>query len=333
MRILIAFLVLLPAIAGAELLPEALGEFERKSMEAAQPAEAELDREFGFEQREVARYVAPDGSAVQITATLFADDTGAFSAFQWSQPARGEAVELGERALKEGDRTLIHFGNYVVEMQGAQPLDDNVELMLTYLPRMRMTADPPLVEHVPDDDLIARSQRHILGPVALEKLAPEVPPSVAAFRFGTEAQFARYQTPEGELRLLLFGYPSPQIARGQIEEFNKLGGGVAKRVRSMIAFVAAPASPDAAERLLAKVQYSLEVTMTPQERPGRHDNLGNLIFDIVLLCVVLVSLMIVGGLLVAGARIMAGRYAPSSIFASHEESGLTRLDIDNIPKI
>jgi hypothetical protein len=333
MRKLIAFLVLLPAIAGAELLPEALGEFERKSMEAAQPAEAELFREFGFEQSETARYVAPDGSAVQITASRFVDDTGAFSAFQWSQPARGEVVEFGERALKEGDRTLIHFGNYVVEMRGAQPLDDNVELMLTYLPRMRMTPDPPLAERVPGDNLIAHSQRHILGPVALQKLAPEVPPSVAAFRFGTEAQFARYQTPEGELRLVLFGYPSPQIARGQIEEFNKLDGGVAKRVRSMIAFVAAPASPDAAERLLAKVQYSVEVTMTPQERPGRHDNLSNLILDIVLLCVVLVSLMIVGGLLVAGARIMAGRYAPSSIFASHEESGLTRLDIDNLPKI
>jgi hypothetical protein len=169
--------------------------------------------------------------------------------------------------------------------------------------------------------------------VGLQKLAPEVPPSVAAFRFGTEAQFARYQTPAGELRLILFGYPSPQIARGQIEEFNKLDSGVAKRVRSMIAFVASPASPDEAERLLAKVQYSVEVTMTPQERPGRHDNLGNLVLDIVLLCVVLASLMIVGGLLVAGARIMAGRYAPSSIFATHDESDMTRLDIDNLPKL
>jgi hypothetical protein len=333
MRKLIAFLLLLPAAAGAELLPEALGEFERKSMEAYQPAEAEVFREFGFEQGEKARYATAAGLSVEITALRFADDTGAFSAFQWKQPAQGEAVAFGERALKSGDRTLIHFGNYLLEMEGAQPLDDNIELMLAYLPRVQMTPDPPLIEHVPADGLIEHSQRHVLGPVALEKLAPEVPPSVAAFRFGTEAQFARYRSPAGELRLILFGYPSSQIARGQLEEFAKLQTGVVKRVRSMIAFVAAPPSADEAERLLAKVQYAMEVTMTPQEQMSRHDNLGNLILDIVLLCAVLIALMIVGGVLVAGTRIMAGRYAPRSIFAVHDGSEMTRLDIDNPPKL
>lgn len=333
MRKLIAFLLLVPAIAGAQLLPEALGEFERKSVQVSQPADVDLFREFGFEEGETARYVAPDGSAVTFTASRFADDTGAFSAFQWMQPPQGEPVEFGERALRSGNRTLIHFGNYFVEMEGAQPLDENVELMLTYLPRVHMTPDPPLFEHVPNEDLIPHSQRHILGPVALQKLAPEVPPSVAAFRFGTEAQFARYDTPAGEHRLVLFGYPSSQIARGQYEEFAKLDSGVAKRVRSMVAFVASPASPDEAERLLAKVQYSVEITMTPHENPNRHDNLGNLILDIVLLCLVLAVLMIVGGILVAGARIAAGRYAPSSIFAAPDDSGMTRLDIDNLPRL
>ena len=205
--------------------------------------------------------------------------------------------------------------------------------MLTYLPRVHMTPDPPVVEHVPTDGLIGHSQRHILGPVVLEKLAPEVPPSVAAFRFGTEAQFARYRAPAGELRLILFSFPSSQIARGQIDEFYKLQTGMAKRVGSIIAFVASPASPDDAERLLAKVQYSMEVTVTPQEQNDRHDNLGNLILDIVMLCGVLIALMIVGGVLVAGARIMAGRYAPGSIFAVQEGSEMTRLNIDNLPKL
>ena len=205
--------------------------------------------------------------------------------------------------------------------------------MLAYLPRVHMTPDPPVVEHVPTDGLIGHSQRHILGPVVLQKLAPEVPPSVAAFRFGTEAHFARYRAPAGELRLILFSYPSSQIARGQFDEFSKLQTGMAKRVGSIIAFVASPASPDDAERLLAKVQYSMEVTVTPQEQNDRHDNLGNLILDIVMLCGVLIVLMIVGGVLVAGARIMAGRYAPGSIFAVQEGSEMTRLNIDNLPKL
>ena len=49
-----------------------------------------------------------------------------------------------------------------------------------------------------------------------------------------------------------------KIARGQFEEFAKLDTGLAKRVRSIIAFVPAPASPDEAERLLAKVQNKVD---------------------------------------------------------------------------
>jgi hypothetical protein len=333
MRRHIAFLLLCPAVVAAQLLPEALGEFARKSVEARQPAEPEVFREFGFEQAETAVYTTPDGSTVNVTASRFADDTGALSAYQWKQPASAEPVEFGERALRSGDRMLIHFGNYVVEMEGVQPLEDNIELMLTYLPRVHMTPDPPLLGHVPEDARIVYSQRHLLGPVGLAKLVPEVPPSVAAFRYGTEAQFARYQSPAGELRLILFSYPSSQIARGQFEEFAKLETGLAKRVRSIVAFVPSPSSADEAERLLAKVQYSVEVTMTPQEQRDRHDNLGTLILDIVLLCGVLIALMFVGGVLVAGTRIVAGRYAPNSIFASHDGSEMTRLDIDRIPKL
>jgi hypothetical protein len=72
--------------------------------------------------------------------------------------------------------------------------------------------------------------------------------------------------------------------------------------------------------------------MTPQEQADRHDNLGNLILDVVLLCLVLIALMIVGGVLVAGTRILAGRYAPGSIFAIQEGSEMTRLNIDNLHK-
>ena len=87
MRKLIAFLLLLPAIAAAELLPEALGRIRaQESSRPYQPAEPEIFQEFGFEQGEKARYVAPDGAAVEITANRFAEDTGAFSAFQWKQP-------------------------------------------------------------------------------------------------------------------------------------------------------------------------------------------------------------------------------------------------------
>ena len=323
----IAIFLLLPVLATAQLLPEALGPFERQAPEAIQPAERDIFEEFGFEQGEKARFVAADGQAIEISALRFSDDTGALAAYQWSQTPDGKTVEYGERASRSGNQTLIQFGNYLVQMSGATPLDEHVEWMLAYLPRVQLTPDPPVLRYVPADGLIPHSQRHILGPAALERLVPEVPPSVAAFRFGTEAQFARYQSSAGELRLALFSYPSAQIARAQLEEFGKVSALAAKRSGSMIAVVVAPPSADAAERLLAKVRDAVEITLTPQDE-NRHDNLATLLIDIIILCLILAALMVIGGVLVAGLRILATRYAPDSVFASSEEGSIIRLNID-----
>ncbi len=323
----VAISLLLSALAAAQLLPEALGPFERQTPEAIQPAERDIFGEFGFEQGEKARYVAADGQAIEISALRFSDDTGALAAYQWSQTSDGKPVEYGERAWRNGNQTFIQFGNYLVQMSGATPLDEHVEWMLAYLPRVQLTPDPPVLRYVPADGLIPHSQRHVLGPAALERLAPEVPPSVAAFRFGTEAQFARYQSSAGELRLALFSYPSAQIARAQLEEFGKVSALVAKRSGSIIAVVIAPPSPDEAERLLAKVRDAVEITLTPQQE-NRHDNLVTLLIDIIIMCLILAGLGIIGGVLVAGLRILATRYAPDSIFASSEEGSIIKLNID-----
>ncbi len=322
------FLILcLPALAFAEMLPEALGEFERKSLESVEPDQRELQDEFGFEEAEKAVYVTPDGRRTEITATRYYDATGAFSAFSWLKPADGELSGYGKRAWQSSRGALIQFGNYLIEMTGAVPEDEHVELMLAYLPRVRITVDPPLLKFIPKGEATPESERHILGPVALEKVAPEVPPSTVGFHFGTEAHYGRYPSSEGEMRMLLFGYPSPQMARAQIEEFHALDGVIAKRDGPLIAVVIAPPSPDEAQRLLARIRYAAEVTgeYTP---PRRHDNVGTLILDIMILSGILALLCIGGGVLVAGVRILAGRVAPNSIFAAPDGDGMTHLNIE-----
>jgi hypothetical protein len=323
-----AALLLFASTAAADTLPEALGTFTRGKLEPYQPESIEIFREFGFEEGERAVYFTPEAQQIEVSAVRFRDATGAFAAYQWVRPANGESVPHGAQAVRLGDLTVIQFGNYLVRMQGALPVAEHVEAMLGFLPRMQITPTPPLLGFVPPGQLVAGSQRHILGPLALREVAPEIPPSVAAFHFGTEAQALRYESPAGEMRMVLFSYPSPQIARGQIEEFQKLSGIIAKRSGPLIAAVISPASPDEAQLLLAKVQYAVEVTPTPHE-VGRHDNLGTLIWDIVLLCAVLIVLMIVGGAIVAGSRILARRYVPNSLFAANDGPDMVRLDIDN----
>ncbi|MEZ5392546.1 MAG: DUF6599 family protein [Bryobacterales bacterium] len=244
MRILIALLVL--STAGslhAALLPEALGQFVRKSIEPVAPADPALAEELGFEESEKAVYETNDGRKLEIKATRYYDDTGAYSAYLWQKPTQGEEIAHGKRAWKGPDSTLIQIGNYLVETKGDAPLDDDLELMLGYLPRIRMTVDPPVLSYTPASGERPGTARHILGPTSLERLAPEIPPSAAGFHFGAEAYYGEYDTNPGPTRLVLLSYPTPQMARVQAEELQKIDGLVAKRTGPLVAVAVKPPRP------------------------------------------------------------------------------------------
>ena len=323
-----AVAVFLPTgTATAELLPEALGPFERTSLEPFQPPQADLFAELGLEEAEQGRYLTAQGEALELTAYRFQDSTGAFASYQWLRPDGGELVPYGEQALRQGNATTIRFGSYVVQMEGPEADDEHVEAMLAFLPRVTLSARPPVLKYVPTNQLIPYSGRYILGPVSLEEVAPEVPPSVAAFHFGTEGQYVLYDTPSGQLRMILFSYPSPQIAQGQIGPFNELAQITAKRAGPLIATVISSPSADETQRLLSRVRYAAEVTET-HRTSHRYDDLSVLLLDIIFFCIFLAVLMIVGGGIVAGSRFVARRYAPNSILGASDEASLLRLDID-----
>ncbi len=329
MNKLILLSLLCPLVVWAEILPERLGDFNRTSLEAAPVEDSALYTEFDYEAGELGIFRTADGREAKITAHRFYDDTGAYAAFCWGLTEGGVEDTYGERAWSSPGRTWIHFGNYVVEILGDKPDDENIELMMgQYFPNVRLSADPPVANNLPAEGLSNGSKRYILGPTSLSRIAPEVPPSVAAFHFGTEAVAATYGSGDQQQRLALFSYPTPQMAREQIEQFRGLPNVVAQRDVSMIAVVLGPSDPDAAQVLLSKVHYRGEVTTNYRE-PGRHDNMGTLLLDIVITCGILVGLCILGGILVAGTRLLAAKVAPNSIIAAPHGDPLIRLHLDD----
>ena len=311
----------------ATMLHEALGPFVRQEAEPYVPPESAVLAEFGLEEAEQAVYRTDDGRSVMVRALQFYDDTGAFAAYAWLRPPGAIEAERGERAVEKGDYILIHFANYLMSLEGDTPDEEDIEIALAYLPRPKPTADPPVLQYVPESDLVADSGRHILGPVSLEQLAPELTPAVVGFHFGTEGHYGRYAIPGGELRMVIWTYPSNPIARGQAEDFHAVPAVVAKQDGPLIAAVLDPADPNEAQRLLARVRYRAEVTQHVEEKK-RHDNLGNVILDTFILCGILASLMILGGVLVATTRRVAGRVAPDSIIAAPHGPNMQRLGID-----
>ena len=70
---------------------------------------------------------------------------------------------------------------------------------------------------------------------------------------GAEAQFGQYQTPKGLLKLIIFDYPTPSMAREQAAVFQKIPGAVVKRTGPLVVATVNPPDPDAAHRALSRI--------------------------------------------------------------------------------
>ena len=103
-----------------------------------------------------------------------------------------------------------------------------------------------------------------------------------------------FHNPKGDAPMLIFSYPTPQIAMQRIPEFQKLGGAVAKRSGPMVALVLAPPDPDYAENLLAQVRYQAQVTLD-EYVPTRKDNIGDLVINAFILIGILLAFAVVSG--------------------------------------
>ncbi len=316
--------LLIPALAAAALLPPRLGDFHQTATDSPAPPDRAVFEEYGLDAAERSVYAAGD-RRLEITLWRAKDATGGFGIFQWLRPANSTPVDRGDRGVEAGDTTLFQWGNYVLQLRGAKPEEEHLEAMLTILPRFQHSPAPPVARHLPGENRVPNSERFVQGPVALERIAGLIPPSVAAFHFGAEAQLAEYTAAGGALKMILFTYPTPQIARAQLEQFQQLPGLLAKRSGPLIAAVIQPFSPDEAQRLLAHVRY--EATLTWSQRRDRpDDDVGGFLAGVFLLCFLLIGFMVVAGIGLGGVRVLLRRFFPSR-FGPEVEQGFVSLHL------
>ena len=166
------------------------------------------------------------------------------------------------------------------------------------------------------------SERYIIGPASLRKFNPGIPPSVAAFHLGAEAQLGVFHSPKGDMVLTIFNYPTPQIAMQQAASLGKIPGAEVKRSGPLVAVILSPPDPDAAERLLAQVRYRAEVTRD-EHVPTLRDNIGNLVVNAFVLTGLLLAFCVVSGLALGGFRAFLRRFRkgedPEAMITLHLE--------------
>ena len=294
--------LLAPVLASASILPDAIGPFHRTGAKALKLQDPAIWDEYGLKDSESADYV--DGERkFTADAWQFADSTGAMAAFEWQRPADADPSQVARLAVRTRHGLMIADGNYLLIFQGYKPVSEELDAVLNALYNVDGSPLPTLTGFFPKQELIPNSERYILGPASLAKFDPGIPPSVAAFHLGSEAQLGTFPAgPKGRtMTLAVFNYPTPQIAMQELQGFNKLPGAVAKRTGPLIAVILSPPDADAAERLLAHVRWDAQVTLD-ERVPGAADNPANMLIAIFTLAGILMAFCLIAGLFVGGFR-------------------------------
>ena len=297
-------LISFAACANAAVLPDQMGAFRKGPAAAVAAPDPALYAEYGLDAVEQADFISED-RRFTITAWKLKDSTGALGLYDVLRPADAKPSTVAKLAGATADGVTFAYGNYVFQIKGSVPGPGELEELFTHLHDLDQAPLPTLAFDLPEENLIPNSERYILGPEALQRFEPRIPPSVAAFHLGAEAQFGKYRTRKGTMAVLIFSYPTPNIARERLIELQKIAGAVAKRSGPLVAVTIDPANADDAERVLAKVQYRAVLTLNQKIPTNETQTFAKLILNIFVLAGVLIGICLIAGVGFGGFRVLA----------------------------
>ncbi len=331
------------AIPAQAQLPDSFSGWGTKSFQPIPPThltqfvgdDASLLEEYGFAAGERREY-EKGGATLSATLWKMQDASGSFGLFTFLREPGTTPVEMPDRAAAGPDRLLLQRGIYLLEVQGAQLTPDEVELLLENLPPMResRTQLPLLPSYLPEEDLVAQSQKYLMGPVAFERIEQDLPSAVIGFDMGAEATIAQYRIGGNAVRLLLVSYPTPQMAAKKLRNFEQtppLGQDrplYIERKSSLLCFVLDAANPTLADVLFSQVNYRISVTWN-QYVPTPKDNFAQMMLNIFMLAGFVLMFAFVTGLSYGGVRLLAKKFFPIPIFDRPSQVEIIQLRIDD----
>lgn len=322
-RSLIAFLLtgLAPALYAAGFMPTAIGPFHRAGevKDAAKPPD--VFDEFGLVSAQSAEFRGR-GAKGALTVYQMKDASGALAAWDWIRPENSKHCSLADRCAEAGNRRLVLDANYVLDFQGFAPTAAGVQELVASLPDRHPSALPPVINFVPLQDLVPNSSRYILGPKSLSAVAPELASANPGFDQSGEAYYTAYRMNGSVVKLVLFYYPSPGIARQHTVAFRGVPGAQVKRSTVLVAIVLPGVPQKDAEALLDRVRYGAKISWNEPPPANPVSQLYSLLVNIIIICLILIALASLAGVFYGLMRVYRRRYG-----TLEEDEAMTTLHL------
>ena len=306
--------------ANAVILPETIGNWQRGEPSPAPVADAKVWEEYGLKASELAPY-SDAGQKFSIAAYRFADGTGAMAAFYQIRPATARPSQLMGLSVEDDHDQYVAAGNYLFIFKGYRIKPEELSHVVATVPTYSHSPLPTLPKYFPVGSR-PNSERYITGPESLSRFAPTIPPSAVGFHFSAEGQLAKYGAGKTETTLLVFSYPTMEMARDRYAAMQQIPGAVSKRTGPLLAVALGAPTADDAERLLAQIKFEATVTVA-EHPPSAKDNPINLFWNILKLCLLIIALCITAGILFGGFRLLMNRHGENG---EHETISLHLSD-------
>lgn len=318
----------------------------------ADPVNAAVLQEYGFNNFESATYSRDDGRKLTLHAARFDDASGAYGAYTYYKTPEMLIEKVGDGAASMNERVLFYRGNILVDAVfqklSAMSAAELRELAQGLpLPAGNTRNLPGLPAYLPPQSYVKNTAKYVVGSVALQNLDAPVPASLVDFSSGAEVVMGNYNSSGGEATLMLISYPTPQIAADHLRRIEaaspRNNGATAsavpmlanpifdKRTGPIVVVVAGPLSQAEAKSLLASVNYDANVTWNENTHFTKRDNLANLLVNVIILCFIIIGFALVAGVAFGGIRILARRMFPGRVFERAESREFIALHLSEKP--
>ena len=347
----------LPVSAQA-ILPAQFSGWSSANVETMQPADLEklaadsapILREDGAILVERRTYTR---GANELTTVLYRmnDPTGAYAAYSFLRTPDMTGPKLTDHSSFSSDKGLILIGNFVLSVSSKE-LPALRKDLSALAQTIETHADDPIYpvtwEYLPDQGRILRSDRYIIGPVALNQLLPLSTGDWLGFQLGAEAEFARYKVEGKEISLLVVEYPTPQIATKEMQELGRIFRLnprqstdaessspsevlFARQSSSLVAIVAGAKAQETANALLLNVQYQQNLTWNEPGYSYVAQGLPLIIARIIIATGVLCMFALIAGVAFGGIRILVKHFLPGRVFDRESAVGILQLGLTSKP--
>lgn len=309
--------------------------------------EAAVMKEYGLVAGEHATY-AKGANTLDVTLYRMKDPSGAYGEYSYLRSTDMLHADLAEHSVMSRDRALVLMGNLVLDIQGHDLSKRELELralVAAVAPHAQTGLFPSLREQLPTDGMIGRSDRYILGPVALNQVFPVEQGDWLGFSQGVEAEVARYRLNGREVALLLADFPTPQAAQTKFAELHerfKVNGSnsgksddraplFAKRAMTLLAIVSGARTKAEADTLLKQVQSNTELTWNEPSADLNEPPFTAMLAGVFIGTGVLCCFAFVASLAFGGMRLLVKRVLPNKVFDRTSQLQVLQLGLSSKP--